>query len=73
MDPVTLFMAAQAERQIEQKLAAAAREQELMVRILEDQGWPQVMTNKARLRTDQAADDSEQGAFAAAITANEHP
>ena len=73
MDPVTLFMAAQAERQIEQKLAAAAREQELMVRILEDQGWPQVMANKARLRTDQAADDSEQGAFAAAITANEHP
>ena len=44
-----------------------------MVWILEDQGWSQVMTNMARLRTDQAADNSEEGAFAAAIAANEHP
>ena len=44
-----------------------------MVWILEDQGWPQLMANMARLRTDQAADDSEKGAFAAAIAANKHP
>ena len=47
MDSVTLFMTAQAGRQIEQKLAAAAGQQKLVVWILEDKGWPQLMANKA--------------------------
>ena len=70
---MALFFAAQAGRKIEQKLAAAAGQQKLMVRVLKHKRWPQVLTNQAGLGMNEATDQSEQRAFAAAVTADKHP
>jgi hypothetical protein len=73
IDSEPLLRPTQAGWKIEQKLTAAAGQEKLVVGVLKDKRWPEVLANQARLWPDQTADDSEQSAFAAAVAADKHP
>ena len=58
---------------VEEKVAAATREQQLMVGILEHQSCLDVAVDSSRLRLDQPSEHSEEGALPTAVAPHKHP
>ncbi len=72
-DLSTSLMVCELSGKVQKQVAATAGQQQLMIGILKDQGWPQLAFQLAPLWFEQAADDPKQGAFAAAVAADDHP